>query len=134
MATKKNTKVEPSSAILAQVKSLRKSLCGALIGLVIGGIIPVITYWLAHYRTHQCPMFWIIVAGGLSFSSITVFAWGMMAFQNKFKAVGLVLLLEATLTFASGWGAIACLAVVVLINAVSMAHALVVGEKKSRRR
>lgn len=94
-------------------------------GLAIGGFVPVATYTIVHFECNAHPQLWLLVAGGLMYSAMTVFGWASAAFGNRAKAVGFCALLEGILTFghipALG---LASLAMLVFINAVSAACAL----------
>jgi hypothetical protein len=74
----------------------------AVLGFILGGVVPVATYTEAHLdldSTHplheQAATF--LVVGGLVFSGKTVFAWAKSAFQDAWKAAGFVLLLEGVM-------------------------------------
>ena len=106
-------------------------------GLVIGGFVPVATWSLVHYEVSDVPALWLLVSGGLLYSALTVYGWGLAAFGNKAKAAGFCLLLEGILTFAHIRAlSLTALAVLVFINAVSAACALQVrkDDKKESRK
>ena len=94
-------------------------------GLVIGGFVPVATWTLVHFEVAALPALWLLVAGGLLYSALTVFSWGLAAFGNRYKAAGFCLLLEGILTFGHVLAlSVSALIVLVFINAVSAACAL----------
>jgi hypothetical protein len=94
-------------------------------GLVIGGFVPMATWTLVHYEVESIPALWLLVAGGLLYSALTVFQWGLAAFGNRYKAAGFCLLLEGILSFGHVLAlSLSALAVLVFINAVSAACAL----------
>lgn len=97
----------------------------AFTGLGIGGFVPVATYTVAHYEVQAAPALWVLVAGGLIYSALTVFSWAASAFGSKGKALGFCVLLEGVLTFGTIPAlSLAALAVLIFINAVSAACAL----------
>lgn len=97
----------------------------AFTGLLIGGFVPMATYTLVHCECVKHPYLWVLVAGGLLYSAMSVFKWATDAFSNRTKALGFCVLLEGILTFshiaALGFAA---LGILVFINAVSAACAL----------
>ena len=95
------------------------------IGLVIGGFIPVATWTVVHFEVSARRALWLLVAGGLLYSALTVFQWAQAAFGNRWKALGFCVLLEGILTFGQNRAlSLAALTVLVFINAVSAACAL----------
>ncbi len=113
--------------ILNQLATLRASKLAAFVGLLIGGFVPVAVYVTAHYYAPVNRMLWCIVAGGLLYSALTVYDWSVQAGNHPVKAVGFVVLLEASLTFSPIGGiAYAALGILVLVNGVAIACQLVV--------
>jgi hypothetical protein len=47
----------------------------ALMGLILGGFVPVAVYALVHFEVATHPLFWIMVTGGLCYSAIAVYKW-----------------------------------------------------------
>ncbi len=94
----------------------------AFTGLILGGIIPGFTWTIVHFEVAVTPALWVLVAGGLLYSSIAVFEWATAAFGNPFKSVGFVVLLEGALAFSRIWAvSLSALGVLVFINAVAAA-------------
>lgn len=98
-----------------------------VVGMLLGGFVPVATFVLAHAElVHGRPL-WLqpaaaFVAGGLLFSAVTMYRWGRLAFDVRAKAVGFVLLLEGTMvTSSTRWLSLVALAYLVLINGVATA-------------
>lgn len=92
----------------------------AMLGALLGAVVPVGTYWVAHHeldpRTLWQPAAGLVL-GGLVFSAKTVLQWGALAFQDRLKATGFVLLVEGTMVFSkTPWLALVMLAVLVAIN------------------
>lgn len=134
--TTKRKRNAPSTLTAAQFERLtvihqvkRAFASGARVagftGLAIGGFIPVATYTLVHYECGTHPLLWLLVAGGLLYSALTVYAWARAAFGSVYKAVGFCVLLEGILTFGHILAlGLSALMLLVFINAVSAACAL----------
>jgi hypothetical protein len=91
-------------------------------GLLVGGFIPLGSYTLIHQEVAAKPYLWALVAGGLLYSSTSVFLWAVSYFHNKLKAIGFVILLEGILTLSSvEWLSITGLAILMSLNAVTAA-------------
>lgn len=61
-----------------------------------------------------------LVLGGLLFSAKTVFAWGALAFRDRWKAAGFVVLLEGVMITSSvPMLALTLLAILVAINGIA---------------
>ena len=58
-----------------KAKQVKKNLFAYLAGILIGGIIPTITWDVAHHQTQQCPLLWMAVSGGLIYSAPMVAVW-----------------------------------------------------------
>ena len=100
-------------------------LVSALMGVVLGGFVPVAVYALVHIELPGHPWFWVMVVGGLAFSAVSIYQWAEQAFHLWVKALGFVLLLEGTVTFSTQkWLGLTGLAILVVINGVSAAVAL----------
>lgn len=122
-------------SILSQLRGLRSQWLATGIGCVVGAIVPVLVYRIAHHHVSAAPALWLIVAGGLLFSASSVYGWGLKLFGGAwYKALGLTLLIELSTVFIEGWESYVALSVLCVINAVNMAHALVVGNRQTRRK
>lgn len=138
MATKKKAgagvAVSTQYSILGQLRALRGQRLATVIGAIIGAVVPVLVYRIAHYHAADTPALWLIVAGGLLFSASSVYGWGLKLFGGAwYKAGGFTVLLELSTVFVQGWEGRLALAVLILINAVNLAHALVVGNRPAKR-
>lgn len=105
----------------------------AMIGAVFGGAIPVSIYLVAHQEAYsftatyasaiemyQAQAKWLLVLGGLLFSAKTVFQWGRAGFQDGWKALGFVVILEGVMTTSSNyWLSIAVLVLLTAINGIA---------------
>ena len=114
--------------VIGQIRtSLKRANRMALvIGAVLGGLVPAMTYTLAHHYVQATPALWLLVAGGLLFSALTVYQWGRVAFGSAWKSAGFVLLLEGVLTFTDAKLAGTSLAALVFVNATATACRLAV--------
>ena len=102
-------------------KRSRRQQAAWLGGLVVGGIIPAITYHVAHYQTETHPMLWLGVAGGLAYSAPMCAEW-FARYAGPWKAWGFVVALEVAMTFTpSLWTSLPALATLVGINAMILA-------------
>jgi hypothetical protein len=132
--TKKNSSAH-KSAFLKQLASLRTQKLATAFGFIIGGIIPVLSFLIAHYTTGKCR--WVIVAGALAYSAVSVFQAMFRILGSDvlagIKALGFVILLECSMVFVD-WSVVSYIAlgVLVLFNAVSYADALVNDAKLTR--
>jgi len=136
MAIKKTTgkSVSKDYSILSQLRGLRSQWLATAIGGIIGAIVPVLVYRIAHYHVEATPALWLIVAGGLLFSASSVYGWGLKLFGAWYKAGGFTLLIELSTVFVEGWESYVALSVLCLINAVNMSHALVIGNRAAKRK
>jgi hypothetical protein len=118
--------------VVAQVRAAihPSKRLGALLGALLGGLVPLVTYILAHHEVDaSAPLAGqvatYLVLGGLAFSAPTVYGWGKIAFRSNAKAGGFVVLLEGTLTLAhTPWLSVAALVYLVAINAIATGCAL----------
>ena len=122
----------------------RKNLLATLFGGWLGGIVPFAVFMTAHYSTTKTlsisgvevsgAWLWVLVLAGLAYSATTVYKWGVVAFSNKAKAAGFVVLLEGILTFSPEHGlAVAALVTMMLINAIATSCNLVAQRKEARK-
>jgi len=90
-----------SPGIVTMVKSAshKKNRVAMIVGFVLGGWIPIVTFLVSHNQVERLPMLWLLVAGGLTYSAMTVFSWARIAFKHPLKALGFVVLLEGSMTF-----------------------------------
>jgi hypothetical protein len=115
--------------VINQIRSFATNRYAAATGALLGGIVPLLTYTMAHSLraewTVDTAILGTLVAGGLAFSFPKVSQWASIAFQSQLAGCAFTLLMEGTMTYQSGWPAYTALAVVVAINAVSSAYNLV---------
>lgn len=97
----------------------------ALLGFAVGAFVPLASYMVVHTEVDKRPLMWFLVAGGLLYSSISVYTWAVQMFHWRLRALGFVVLLECTLTFCGIlWLGLAGLAILMLLNALNAAVAL----------
>lgn len=107
--------------IIAQIHIAARNPLPAVIGALLGALVPSATFMVGHYELSS----WtepkaLIVMGGLVFSALTVFRWGRLAFGSPVKALGFVVLAEGVMTFCStAWLSVVALGYLVLINAIA---------------
>lgn len=135
MAIKKKLTPTRDYSILSQLRALRGQRLASLTGAIIGAVVPVLVYRIAHHHAADTPALWLIVAGGLLFSASSVYSWGLRLFGGAwYKAGGFTVLLELSTVFVEGWESKLALSILILINSVNLAHALVVGNKPAKRK
>ena len=98
----------------------KKRIFAYLAGLLIGGIIPTITWDVAHHQTPHRPMLWVAVVGGLIYSAPMVADW-FSRYVGRIKGWGFVIALETAMTFTEGWTTLSALIVLVGLNAYILA-------------
>jgi hypothetical protein len=110
-----------SPSIIAQIEVAARNPLPALIGALLGALVPSATFMVGHYElTSWTEPKALIVLGGLVFSALTVFRWGRLAFGSSVKALGFVILAEGVMTFCStAWLSLVALGYLVLINAIA---------------
>lgn len=97
------------------------------IGLLLGAFVPLATFVISHTELDLARPLWaqlpaLFVAGGLLFSAVTMYGWGKLAFLQRAKALGFVLLLEGTMvTSHTHWLALGALCYLCAINGVATA-------------
>jgi hypothetical protein len=135
MAIKKKTTPAPRDySILSELRALRGQRLASLVGAIVGAVVPVLVYRIAHHHAGVTPALWLIVAGGLLFSASSVYSWGLRLFGAWYKAGGFTVLIELSTVFVQGWESKLALSILILINGVNLSHALVVGAKPAKRK
>lgn len=110
------------SEVVEQVRAAFKpdARLATLLGCLAGALPPLSAYVLAHLPTPVAWYLWVIVAGALLFSAKTVFQWAALAFADKVKAFGFVVLLEGVMTLSPViWLSYLALAYLIAINAIA---------------
>jgi len=110
---------------LARPFTRQKDIQTTLAGAWTGGIIPTLTYLIAHYQapnlvdgTPWTPKaaLWLAVIGGLAYSAPTVAHW-FSRYSNNIKAWGFVASLETAMTITDYTTSLPALLTLVGINA-----------------
>jgi hypothetical protein len=103
-------------------------------GGILGGLIPIASYIIAHYEASATPVKWILVFAGMLYSGTSVYSWGSAAFHSQVKSLGFVVLIEGVSLFSNTFAlSIAAVSVLVLINAASTGCNLLVDRRLARR-
>ena len=114
--------------VVTQLECAIRNPHAALIGALIGGLVPWFGRTLAH---DQVPAAWsagntalvmvmiAVVLGCALFSALSVYKFGKAAFGDSRKALGFVLALEGVMLVTTGTTSVVALAVLILINAVA---------------
>ncbi len=114
--------------VVTQLECAIRNPHAALIGALIGGLVPWFGRTLAH---DQVPAAWsagnaalamtmiTVVLGCALFSALSVYKFGKAAFGDSRKALGFVLALEGVMLVSTGATSTVALAVLILINAVA---------------
>lgn len=116
--------------ILDQVHTARRHPLAAVLGLLLGGGVPLAIYSYAHELGGQWrdPRIAIVV-GGLLFSAKTVWQWGRAAFACPYKATGYVILMEGVM-ITSGSDLLSRLALAFLLGINAIATACTIASEK----
>jgi hypothetical protein len=129
--------------VVTQLECAVKNPHAALIGALIGGLVPWFGRTLAH---DQLPATWssgsqglamvmlAVVLGCACFSAISVYKFGRAAFGDARKALGFVLALEGVMLVTTGATSNVALAVLILINAVANGSVIALARDATRRR
>lgn len=98
-----------------RVNKIKRKASAFSAGLLLGGVIPAITFAVAHYQVEEKPMLWLAVAGGLAYSAPMVAEW-FTRYAGTVKAWGFVISLEVALTFTNNITAVPALLALVGLN------------------
>ena len=129
--------------VVTQLECAIRNPHAALIGALIGGLVPWFGRTLAH---DQVPDAWsagntalamtmiAVVLGCALFSALSVYKFGKAAFGDSKKALGFVLALEGVMLVSHGVTSTVALAVLILINAVANGSVIALARDATRRR
>jgi len=132
-----------STDVVSQLECAFKNPHAALIGALIGGLVPWFGRTLAH---DEIPGAWssgndslalamlAVVLGCACFSAISVYKFGKAAFGDSKKALGFVLALEGVMLVSRGATSNAALAVLILINAVANGSVIALSREATNKR
>jgi len=123
-----------SHGVISQVRTASGNPIALLVGCLLGGFVPLATYFVAHQEVDGYNAALALVIGGLVYSAKTVWQWGLLAFNCKYKATGFVLLVEGVMVLSHiRWLGVIALAYLVLINAVATGCALALRDKPAKQ-
>ena len=129
--------------VVTQLEVALRNPHAALIGAVLGGLVPWFGRTLAH---EEIPSAWstgstglalillAVVIGCGAFSGISVYKFGRAAFGDARKALGFVLALEGVMLVSHGTTSAVALAVLILINAVANGSVIALARDATKRR
>jgi hypothetical protein len=118
--TKTINKVNKGS-ITRRKNKVKKNVYAYFAGIILGGVIPLIAFNVAHVQVIENPALWVIVAGALIYSAPMVSEW-FGRYVGKVKGWGFTVALEVSLTFTHHWTAWLALVVLVGLNAFVLAN------------
>lgn len=124
--TSTTSAIRNNAGIVEQVKVAfsREHRLAALIGVLVGAIVPLGTFMLAHYQVNRAAP-WAdpaayIALGGLMYSAGTVYQWGLLALRKTYKAIGFVVIVEGLMIASQmQWLSVTALAYLILINGIA---------------
>jgi len=129
--------------VVTQLECAWRNPHAALIGALLGGLVPWFGRTLAH---SEIPSAWAagntalaltmlaVVIGCGVFSGLSVYKFGRAAFGDPKKALGFVLALEGVMLVSHGTTSAVALTVLILINAVSNGSVIALARDATRRR
>jgi hypothetical protein len=128
--------------VVSQLKCCIRNPQAALLGAVIGGMVP----WFARTLAHdEIPAAWptshalaglmvAVVLGCAVFSALTVYKFGRAAFGDARKALGFVLALEGVMLVSRGATSTMALVLLIVINALANGSVIALAHDATRRR
>jgi len=129
--------------VVTQLEVAFRNPHAALIGALLGGLVPWFGRTLAH---SEIPSAWsagntglalamlAVVIGCGIFSGLSVYKFGRAAFGDSKKALGFVLALEGVMLVSHGTTSAVALMVLILINAVSNGSVIALARDATQRR
>ena len=129
--------------VVTQLECAFRNPHAALIGAIIGGLVPWFGRTLAH---DEVPAAWssgnsslalmmiAVVLGCAVFSALSVYKFGRAAFGDHRKALGFVLALEGVMLVSHGTTNNVALAVLVIINAVANGSVIALARDATNKR
>jgi hypothetical protein len=128
--------------IVTQLEVAVRNPHAALIGALIGGLVPWFGRTLAHgqiqdawtsNRTLAIAMIAVVVGCGV-FSGLSVYKFGYSCFNDSRKAVGFVCALEGVMLVSHGVTSAVALIALILINAVSNGAVIALARDASQKK
>jgi hypothetical protein len=141
--TSKTVDRSTTTDVVSQLECAIKNPHAALIGALIGGLVPWFGRTLAH---DQLPSAWTdgntglamtmlaVVLGCAAFSAISVYKFGKAAFGDTRKALGFTLALEGVMLVSHGATSNVALAVLIAINAVANGSVIALAREAANKK
>lgn len=129
--------------VVSQLECAVKNPHAALIGALIGGLVPWFGRSLAHEDVSAAwtagnlsltALLVVVVLGCALFSALSVYKFGKAAFGDSRKAIGFVLALEGVMLVSHGMTSNVALAVLILLNAVANGSVIALSREATNRR
>lgn len=126
--------------VISQVQCAARNPRAALLGGLLGGVVPWIGQAIAHHDVGNSGAWYadphaLVVLGCMVFSMTTVYLFGRAAFKDARKAVGFVAAMELAMVASSLWYVQAVtLAAIVAINAISTGAGIALAHEATTRR
>jgi hypothetical protein len=145
-SSKRRSRMTPDRSattdIVTQLECAFRNPHAALIGALIGGLVPWFGRTLAHGEiqdawTGNRPLalaMVVVVIGCGAFSGLSVYKFGRVAFGDERKALGFVLALEGVMLVSHGVTSAVALLVLIFINAVANGSVIALARDATRRR
>ncbi len=133
----------PIVDVMTQLECATRHLRAALLGGLLGGVIPWFARELAHREIPEAwsaGRVWLagimlgVVLGCAAFSMLTVYKFGRAAFADARKAAGFVAALEGVMLVADGTTSVVALGLLVAINAVANGCVIALSREATARR
>ena len=140
--SRKTTDRSATTDIVTQLEVAIRNPHAALIGALIGGLVPWFGRTLAHgeiqdtwasNRALALAMV-VVVLGCGCFSGLSVYKFGKIAFNDPRKALGFVLALEGVMLVSHGATSAVALLTLILINAVSNGAVIALARDASQKK
>ena len=131
-----------STDVVTQLEVAIRNPHAALIGALIGGLIPWFGRTLAHgeiqatwpsNRVLALTMILVVIGCGC-FSGLSVYKFGRSAFNDPHKALGFVCALEGVMLVSHGATSAVALIALILINAVSNGAVIALARETSQKK
>lgn len=101
---------------------IKRSMVASLGACYMGGIIPALTFGVAHFQAPSLfgqwspqSALWLVVLGGLAYSGPMVASW-FSCYAGTFKGWGFVVSLEVAMTWTDLYTAIPALLTLCVLN------------------
>ena len=121
-----------------RVASQRGNRLALIVGLVLGASVPVIAFSVTHYGIDTSRTLWLqinayTVLACLAYSASTVWSWMRSVTKSRVKATGFCVMIELAMVFSGLYAlSVACLVLLVGINAVATGATLALDQKEAK--